>query len=170
MGYTASAYSGETETAHREERDLLIRLGLAAFLWLNIMTFSAALYVGYFEHISESVHRGMPFLLMALATPVVFYCAQPIFRLVWRGLLNRTMRMEALLGLGIGVAYSYSSVQACTGGSHVFFDTTSGIVTAVLAGKVIERDAKARAARWITRLHRCSPTRFACWWRARSAL
>ena len=85
LGYTASAYSGDSEVAHREERDLLIRLGLAAFLWLNIMTLSAALYVGYFERISESVHRGMPFLLMALATPVVFYCAQPIFRLVWRG-------------------------------------------------------------------------------------
>jgi heavy metal translocating P-type ATPase len=159
LGYTASEYSGETETASREERDLLIRLGLSAFLWLNIMTFSSALYVGYFEHIAESVHRGMPFLLMALATPVVFYCAQPIFRLVWRGLLNRTIRMEALLGLGIGVAYVYSSVQAWVGGSHVFFDTASGIVTAVLAGKVIERNAKGRAARWITSLHQMLPNK-----------
>lgn len=101
----------------------------------------------------------MPFLLMALATPVVFHCAQPIFRLVWRGVLNRTMRMEALLGLGIGVAYAYSCVQACTGGSHVFFDTASGIVSAVLAGKVIERNAKGRAARWITVLHRVLPNK-----------
>jgi len=159
LGYTASAYKGDSETANREERDLLVRLGLSAFLWLNIMTFSSALYVGYFEHISESVHRGMPFLLMALATPVVFYCAQPIFRLVWHGLLNRTIRMEALLGLGIGVAYVYSSVQACVGGSHVFFDTASGIVTAVLAGKVIERNAKGRAVRWITSLHQMLPNK-----------
>ncbi len=159
LGYTARAYSGETEAAGREERDLLVRLGLAAFLWLNIMTFSTALYVGYFEPIAESVQRGMPFLLMALATPVVFYCAQPIFRLVWRGLLHRTLRMEALLGLGIGVAYGYSCVQACRGGSHVFFDTSSGIVTAVLAGKVIERGAKAKAARWITLLHRMLPNK-----------
>jgi heavy metal translocating P-type ATPase len=159
LGYTAREYSGETEAAHREERDLLVRLGLAAFLWLNIMTFSTALYVGYFERIAESIHRGMPFLLMALATPVVFYCAQPIFRLVWRGLLNRTIRMEALLGLGIGVAYGYSCVQACRGGAHVFFDTASGIVTAVLAGKIIERGAKAKAARWITSLHRMLPNK-----------
>jgi len=159
LGYTVSEFSAESDTASREERDLLIRLGLAAFLWLNIMTFSTALYVGYFQHIAESVHRGMPFLLMALATPVVFYCAQPIFRLVWHGLLNRTIRMEALLGLGIGVAYGYSVVQACLGGSHVFFDTASGIVTAVLAGKVIERNAKGRAARWITSLHRMLPSK-----------
>jgi heavy metal translocating P-type ATPase len=159
LGYSASEYSGESEAANREERDLLVRLGLAAFLWLNIMTFSMALYVGYFERIAESVHRGMPFLLMALATPVVFYCAQPIFRLVWRGVKNRTLRMEALLGLGISVAYGYSAVQALLGGSHVFFDTTSGIVTAVLAGKALERNSKARAARWITTLHQMLPNK-----------
>ena len=123
------------------------------------MTFSSALYVSYFEHIAESVHRGMPFLLMALATPVVFYCAQPIYRLVWHGFRNGTLRMEALLGLGIGVAYAYSSVQAFAGGSHVFFDTASGIVTAVLAGKVVEQNAKGRAARWISTLHRMLPNK-----------
>jgi heavy metal translocating P-type ATPase len=159
LGYTAHEYTGETEAANREERDLLVRLGLAAFLWLNIMTFSLALYVSYFERIAESVHRGMPFLLMALATPVVFYCAQPIFRLVWRGLKNRTLRMEALLGLGIAVAYTYSVVQSWRGESHLFFDTTSGIVTAVLAGKVLERNAKAKAARWITSLHQMLPNK-----------
>ena len=159
LGYTADEYSSESDAATREERDLLIRLGLAAFLWLNVMTFSTALYVGYFEHIAESVHRGMPFLLMALATPVVFYCAQPVFRLMWLGLRNGTIRMEALLGLGIGVAYGYSCVQAFAGGSHVFFDTASGLVTAVLAGKAIEHGAKERAVRWITGLHRMMPNK-----------
>ena len=53
--------------------DWVLRLGIAGFLWLNIMTLSTALYVGYFEQIADSVRRGLPFLLMALATPVVFY-------------------------------------------------------------------------------------------------
>src|SRR6185369_1160167 len=77
LGYGASEYTGENPLASRERRDLLLRIGVAGFLWLNIMTLSMALYVGYFERIADSVSRHLPLVLMGLATPVVFYSAQP---------------------------------------------------------------------------------------------
>ena len=159
LGYKAKEYDGEGGTADVEQRDLLIRTGLAAFLWANVMSFSLVLYAGYFEQISDSVRRGLPFLLMALATPVVFYCAHPVLRLAWRGLLNRTLRMESLLALGIFAAYGYSVVQAFRGEIHLYFDTATVIVTFVLAGKLIERSAKERVSRWITILHRMMPNK-----------
>lgn len=157
LGYRASEYTGENETANAERRDLLLRIGIAGFLWLNIMTLSMALYVGYFEEIAPSVRRFLPFVLMGLATPVIFYSAMPILRLAWRGFLNRTVRMETLLGIGIVAAYVYSAVQAFLGGEHVYFDTASAIVTLVLTGKLIERTAKERTARAITLLYRMMP-------------
>ncbi len=159
LGYKAHEDAGEGDSADAEKRDLLIRTGVAAFFWANIMSFSLALYVGYFEWISGSVRRGLPFLLMGMATPVVFYCAWPILRLAWQGLRNRTIRMEALLGLGILAAYGFSVVQVFRGETHVYFDTATVIVTIVLAGKLIERGAKERAARWITRLHGMAPNK-----------
>ncbi|MBK6795394.1 MAG: heavy metal translocating P-type ATPase [Acidobacteria bacterium] len=157
LGYTAREYTGESDGSDAERRDLLLRLGISAFLWLNIMYLSTTLYIGYFEEIAESVRRYIPFVLMVLTAPVVFYSAAPILRLMWQGFLNRTVRMETLLGIGILAAYFYSSVQAFTGGDHVYFDTASAIVTLVLVGKVIERGAKDRTARSITLLYRMMP-------------
>lgn len=156
LGYKASECSGDNEIANAERRDLLLRLGIAGFLYLNIMTLSMALYVGYFEQIAESVRRFLPFVLMALATPIMFYSAMPILKPAWHGLRNRMIRMETLLGLGILTAYVYSAVQAFLGG-HVYFDTASAIVTLVLVGKVIERNAKEQTSRAITLLYRMMP-------------
>jgi len=159
LGYQAQEFANNTDTADAERRDLLIRTGLAAFLWVNIMSFSLVLYAGYFEQISGSVRRGLPFLLMVLATPVVFYCGQPVLRLAWRGLRNRTIRMEALLALGILAAYGYSVVQTFRGEIHLYFDTATVIVTLVLAGKLIEHGAKENVSRWIHTLHRMAPNK-----------
>ena len=159
LGYKASVFAHDSDAANVEGRDLLIRTGIAAFLWLNIMSLSLVLYAGYFEQISGSVRRGLPFVLMALATPVVFYCAQPILWLAFRGLLNRAIRMEVLLALGILAAYGYSVAQAFRGEIHLYFDTATIIVTLVLAGKLIERGAKLKASRWVDALHRMMPNK-----------
>jgi len=159
LGYNASERIAGEDDADRESRDLLIRTGIAAFLWANIMSFSLVLYAGYFEQISGSVRRGLPFVLMILATPVVFYCAAPILRLAFRGLWNRAIRMELLLAIGILAAYGYSVVQTFRGEIHLYFDTASAIVTFVLAGKLIERSAKENVSRWITTLHRMMPNK-----------
>lgn len=159
IGYKAQRYASDSETADREHRDLLIRTGLAAFLWINVMSLSLVVYAGYFEQISDSVRRGLPFVLMALASPVVFYCAQPVLVLAWRGLLNRTIRMEFLLAVGVFAAYGYSVVQAFRGDIHLYFDTASIIVTLVLAGKLIEHGAKDKVSRWVTTLHRIMPNK-----------
>lgn len=156
LGYRASECSGDNDMANAERRDLLLRLGIAGFLYLNIMTLSMALYVGYFEQIAESVRRFLPFVLMGLATPIIFYSGMPILKPAWRGLLNRIVRMETLLGLGILAAYFYSAAQAFLGG-HVYFDTASAIVTLVLVGKLIERNAKEQTSRSITLLYRMMP-------------
>lgn len=159
LGYRVERNASDSDSFDTERRDLLIRTGLAAFLWVNVMSFSLVLYAGYFEQISTSVRRGLPFLLMAMATPVVFYCAQPVLRLAWRGLWNGTIRMEALLALGILAAYGYSVRQAIRGDIHLYFDTATVIVTLVLAGKLIERSAKEKVSRWITSLHRTMPNK-----------
>ena len=159
LGYKAHEHTADENSASRENRDLLIRTGLSAFLWVNIMSFSLVLYAGYFEQISGSVRRGLPFVLMALATPVVFYCAYPILRLAWRGLVNGAIRMELLLAIGILAAYGYSAIQSFRGEIHLYFDTASAIVTLVLAGKLIERSAKEKASRWITQLHEMLPNK-----------
>jgi len=161
LGYEAREFRADEDSSSRdsERRDMLLRVGVAGFLWMNVMYLSLTFYISFFEHISDSIRRYIPFVVWALATPVVFYCGYPILRLAWGGLRNRTIRAEALLSLGILTAYFFSIVQAFRGDAHIYFDTACVIVTLVLAGKMIEHNAKDRASRWITQLHRWMPNK-----------
>ncbi|MBL8176754.1 MAG: cadmium-translocating P-type ATPase, partial [Bryobacterales bacterium] len=150
LGYKAVEYTGEANSADKERKDLLMRLGVAAFLWVNVMGMNLSVYFGAFDPV-------LPFLAMALTMPVLLYSAQPILRIAWSGLRRGALRMESLLSLGILAAFGYSSVQAFRGGTHVYFDISCAIVTLVLVGKSVEQGAKHRAAQTIASLHRMLP-------------
>ncbi len=150
LGYKAAEYTGEASTANAERKDLLMRLGVAAFLWVNVMGMNLSVYFGAFDPV-------LPFLAMALTLPVLLYSAKPILRIAWHGLLRGALRMESLLSLGILAAFGYSAVEAFRGGTHVYFDISCAIVTLVLVGKSVEQGAKHRAARTIASLHRMLP-------------
>lgn len=159
LGYQAVEYrSGEQQTAtDSERRDLTLRLGVAAFLWVNVMMLNLSVYVGIFQRLPDPVRDTLPFLVMLLAAPVIFYSAQPILRAAWTGLRAGVIRMETLLALGIVAAFGYSTVQAFRGESHIYFDISCAIVTLVLAGKQMERGAKEKATHAITSMYRMLP-------------
>ena len=94
--------------------DLLLRLGVAAFLWANIMAFSVILYVGYFEQIAQSASRYPALPPSALwrrrwssIAPIRFFVRPAI------GLRNLQIRMEVLLSLGILTAYASARRRRC---------------------------------------------------------
>jgi heavy metal translocating P-type ATPase len=158
LGYRAAEYSGPANTGDAERKDLLLRTGIAAFLSMNAMMFSLVVYASYFEAIT-GFGRYIPFVLMTIATPSVFYCAAPILRIAWIGARMGILRMESLLAMGIVTAYGYSVVLAFRGSTHVYFDTACAIVTLVLTGKMIERGAKDKTTRAITLLYRLMPNK-----------
>ncbi|HUB89740.1 MAG TPA: cation-translocating P-type ATPase, partial [Dyella sp.] len=159
LGYRASEYTGLAARESAETRDLLLRIGVAAFLWLNVMSLSLVLYAGYFERISDSVAHILPFVLLGLTSVAVCYCARPILRVAWFGLRHRAVRMEGLLAVGILAAYAYSAAQTFAHGSHFYFDTTCALIALVLAGKLAERGAKEKTIRAVATLYRMMPTK-----------
>jgi len=157
LGYEAAEYQQDSRAAETERKDLLLRLGVAAFLWVNVMLLNFSVYAGHFGGMPVELRPYLPFVVMALASPVVLYSAKPIFRLAWRGLVNGAIRMEALLSLGVLSAYGYSSVQAFRGSNHLYFDIACGITMLVLVGKWVERNAKERTAAAVAGLYEMMP-------------
>jgi hypothetical protein len=65
----------------------------------------------------QPLQRVMPpslrtWVELALATPVVLWAGSPLFVRGWQSIVNRSLNMFTLIGMGIGVAYSYSLVAA----------------------------------------------------------
>ena len=159
LGYALEASSGEARDRSPERRADLLRVGISAFLWLNVMMLNLAVYFGIFEELSASMRRLLPFVVMVLSAPVVFYCAIPILRAAIAGLRVGVVRMETLLALGISAAWGYSAIQAFRGGGHIYFDISCAIVTLVLLGKYVERNAKDGTARSVAMLYQMLPAK-----------
>jgi Cu+-exporting ATPase len=95
-------------------------------------------------------------LEFALATPVVWWCGWPFFVRGWQSLLSRNLNMFTLIGLGVAVAWGYSTVallfpglfppamQTADGRVHVYFEAAAVITALVLLGQVLELRARSR--------------------------
>jgi Cu+-exporting ATPase len=111
----------------------------------------------------------IPWLEFALATPVVLWCGLPFFQRFWTSLVNRSPNMFTLIGLGTGVAYTYSvvatiapqifpeSLRRMGGYPDVYFEAAAAITTLVLLGQVMELRARSRTSAAIRALLDLSP-------------
>jgi Cu2+-exporting ATPase len=157
-GYVPRPWSESQRAAagRAEVRDLLVRLGTAAFLSSQLMIYQAALYAGYFQGIDAPTRRLMEWISLALALPVYLYSGAPFLRATWAGLRRGAPGMDALVAVGSGAALVYSAWQMLRGG-EVYFDTAAAIPTLVLVGRYVEAVAKGRASEAVARLAALAP-------------
>ena len=111
----------------------------------------------------------IPWLEFILATPVVLWCGLPFFQRFWTSLVNRSPNMFTLIGLGTGVAYTYSvvatiapqifpaSLRRMGGYPDVYFEAAAAITALVLLGQVMELRARSRTSAAIRALLDLSP-------------
>ena len=102
---------------------------------------------------------GSGWVQFALASVVLFYCGQDIFRMAWQMLKRRDSNMDTLIALGSGVAWLYSTVLLLQGASHqtIYFETAAMIVTLILLGRYLEAGARRRAGEAIEGLMQLQP-------------
>ncbi len=157
-GYAPRPWSDTARRAagRAEIRDLLIRLGTAAFLVSQLMIYQAALYAGYFQGIDRGTRRLMEWISMGLTLPVFLYSGAPFLRGAWRSLRGGALGMDALVVVGSGAALVYSAFQMMRGG-EVYFDTAAMIPTLVLLGRLVEAAARSNASEAVSRLAELQP-------------
>jgi Cu+-exporting ATPase len=95
-------------------------------------------------------------LELALATPVVLWGGWPFFVRGWQSLVNRSLNMFTLIGLGVAVAYGYSVVASLfpglfpagfrdeAGEVGVYFEVAAAVVTLILLGQVLVLRARGQ--------------------------
>jgi Cu+-exporting ATPase len=105
--------------------------------------------------VSPVIDRWVQFVL---ATPVLLWGGWPFFERAWQSVVNRSLNMFTLIGMGTGVAYVYSAVGVLVPGAfpaslrghggHIglYFEAAAVIVTLVLLGQVLELKARERTS------------------------
>jgi Cu+-exporting ATPase len=113
--------------------------------------------------------RSLIFIQIILVTPVVLWGGWSFFVRGWQSVVNRSLNMFTLIGLGVSVAYTYSMVAALLPGIFpdsfrdeagivaVYFEAAAVIVTLVLLGQVLELRARSQTGAAIKALLGLAP-------------
>ncbi len=111
-----------------------------------------------------------PFLLWAVATPVLFWAGAQFYRSGLGALRHGSANMHTLIALGTGTAYGYSvavvlleaaapSILVNAGiEGKVFFDTSAVIIALVLLGRFLEARARGQTSEAMRRLIELRPS------------
>jgi Cu+-exporting ATPase len=138
-----------------ELRDMTRRFWIAAALSLPLLVLVMGSMAGATFGL---VGRTRGVVELALATPVCVWAGWPFFVRFAASLRNRSLNMWTLIGLGVGVAYTYSVVAVLAPGlfppafrDHhgevgLYFEAASVIVALVLLGQVLELRARGRTS------------------------
>jgi P-type Cu+ transporter len=113
--------------------------------------------------------RPFAWIEFTLAIPVVLWCGWPFFVRAWNSLRFRSLNMFTLIGMGIAVAFGYSTVavlapqifppalRGAGGQPDVYFEVAAGITVLVLLGQVLELRARGQTSSAIRALLDLAP-------------
>jgi len=128
----------------RDHRSALIRIAVAGFATMNVMTYSVALYAGEFEGMAAGYQALMRWAGLLVSTPVLLYSARPFFSAAIRDLRLARPGMDVPVALAIGGAYGVSSYATWTGTGEVYFDSVCMFTFLLSVGRYIEMRIRHR--------------------------
>lgn len=150
---SAAYWNPDERSTFRETWHVL----LAILFSLPLMIGMAAEWIGLpFENQAEFL-----WLQWGLATLVQFWLGWRFYKAGWHALLARSGNMDLLVAIGTSAAYGLSVYWLLSahhsGIPHLYFETSTIVITLVLTGKWLEARAKAKTTEAIRALHALQP-------------
>jgi Cu+-exporting ATPase len=127
------------------------------FWWtlpLTCIVFVLAMF-GHLLHLMDMALQS--WVEMVLAAPVVLWAGWPFFVRGWQSVLNRSLNMWTLIGLGTGAAFIYSVIATAgpqvfpasfisMGRVAVYFEAAAVIISLTLMGQLLELKARSETS------------------------
>ena len=168
-GMALEPLDATAEQDDSELRDMTRRFWISVVFTAPLLVYSMGSM--FFGHPFESVisPAASQWIELALATPVVMWCAWPFFVRGVRSIRALQPNMWTLISIGVSIAYAFSVVATVAPGlfpealrTHsgrvgVYFEAAAVIVTLVLLGQVMELRARRQTGGAIRELLELAP-------------
>ena len=156
LGQAGDVSQAETEKKEQEkdlrDKKRRILVGFAtSFLLMALM------YLPLDRILPMNALMAVPMgvLMLVLSAPVFVYLSLPIFAAAMRALRNRSLNMDVMYSMGIGVAY-FSSILGTFGivltSDFMFYETAVMLASFLTLGRYLETRAKGKTSEAIKKL------------------
>ena len=129
-------------------------------IWSSIISLPVVVIGMFFMNIPYA-----NYIMMALATPVVFYFGRQFFVNAWKQARYKKANMDTLVALSTGVAWLFSAFYTLFPDfwhqrgihAHVYFEAAAVVIAFISLGKLLEEKAKSRTSSAIKKLMGLQP-------------
>ena len=159
FGYRASPLTNSTREMEkkRQQRQELIRIGIAGACMGNVMLLAIAIYAGEWSGIAEE-HRQLLRIASAVLGLVSLLGPGAIFfRGAWAAIRMRTPHMDMPVALGLGVGLLSGLWNTLWGFGELYFDSLTMLVFFLLIGRTLQSRQQQAACESVDLLQQLTP-------------
>lgn len=158
FGYTPHPKRApRTELSQREERQALIRIGVAGAIAGNTMVIAFALYGGLFHGMDAGMwtlfrYASLGFAVLALAWP-----GRVFLRSAWAALRTRTAHIDLPIAVGLLAGVISGAINTVRSSGDVYFDSVTVLIFLLLIGRWLQMRQQRKSQDAIAMLFALTP-------------
>lgn len=130
---------GDEPKKNNTSKTFFYKLGIAGFVFGNIMLLSFPEYLGLNKTFDGGFARFFSYLNILLSLPVLFYSATDYYKSAWLSLKQKRPNIDVPIALGISVLFLRSIYEILSQTGAGYLDSMAGLVFFLLIGKWFQR-------------------------------
>jgi Cu2+-exporting ATPase len=149
LGYSPHPFRGVERAAMRrkEDRAMLVRIGVAGAVAANVMLAALALYSGTGPGgIEPQYERFFRWVCLAVVTPSMLWPGRVFFAGAWLAIRTRSLHMDLPIALGLAAGYVSGAVNTVQDSGPIYFDGLATLIFALLVGRYLQQRGQRAAA------------------------
>lgn len=116
---------------NREERKMLLKIGIAGAGSANIMLYAVSIYAGADGLLAQIFNT----LSVAFALPVLLYSALPFYQNAWNAVKNRTLSIDIPISVALIMGTIFGLLNLVLGVNENYFDSLTALVFLLLLSR-----------------------------------
>ena len=160
LGYPPHPFRGvaRADMRKREDRAMLVRIGIAGAIAINVMLAALALYAGELNTMDESFTRFFRWVSFAITVPAFIWPGRVFFTGAWASLRTRSLHMDLPIAIALAAGFVRGVMNTITDSGPIYFDGLALLIFALLVGRFLQQRGQRMAVDAAEELHAIAPS------------
>lgn len=160
LGYPPHPFRGvaRADMRKREDRAMLVRIGIAGAIAINVMLAALALYAGELNTMDASFTRFFRWVSFAITVPAFIWPGRVFFTGAWASLRTRALHMDLPIAIALAAGFVRGAMNTITDSGPIYFDGLALLIFALLVGRFLQQRGQRMAVDAAEELHAIAPS------------
>lgn len=160
LGYPPHPFRGvaRAEMRRREDRAMLVRIGIAGAIAINVMLAALALYAGEVNGMEMRFTEFFRWVSFAITVPAFIWPGRVFFTGAWASIRTKSLHMDLPIAIALAAGFVRGAINTITGEGPIYFDGLAILIFALLVGRFLQQRGQRMAADAAELLHAIAPS------------